>query len=32
MLSPQSYYFFPGVVGRNRVRLVQPDIPPVNRR
>ncbi|WP_197037714.1 MULTISPECIES: hypothetical protein [Actinomycetes] len=30
--SPQGYYFFPGVVSRDRVRLVQRDIPPVNRR
>ncbi|MFJ6094940.1 hypothetical protein [Williamsia muralis] len=30
--SPQGYCFFPGVVSRDRVRLVQRDIPPVNRR
>lgn len=30
--SPQGYYFFPGVVDRDRVRLVRRDIPPVNRR
>ncbi|WP_279340937.1 hypothetical protein [Williamsia muralis] len=28
----QGYYFFPGVVGRDRVRLVQRDIAAVNRR